>query len=402
MLLGKLGILQGDDFLERVISVSLGEIVLKGLNRKYFEDRLIKNMRRVLSDLGQYKIYKEQGKIYIEGLSGNSEIAIKRLKKIFGLVYVSPCIRVSTEMDEIKAAAYEIMKEVLTDNKPVTFKVETSRSDKRYPLKSPDISRQVGGYVLSKFDNLGVDVHKPEIMLNVDVKEYGYVYIRKERAYGGLPVGTNGKGLLLLSGGIDSPVAGFLMAKRGVEVDSVHFHSYPFTSERAEEKVMDLARIVSMYTGPMKVYSINLLNIQKEINNNCPEDEMTIISRRFMMRIAEKISQNNNYQTLITGENLGQVASQTIFSMDVINRSVEMPILRPLVGMDKVDIIEWSKEIETYETSIQPFDDCCSIFLPKHPVTRPKINDIEESESNLDVERLVTEALESMKIIEIN
>lgn len=387
--------------MDRVISVSLGEIVLKGLNRKYFEDKLIKNMRRVLSDLGEYKIYKEQGKIYIEGIYENNEVAINRLKKIFGLVYISPCIRVSTEMENIKEASYEIMKEELKTDNPVTFKVESSRSDKRYPLKSPEISRQVGGYVLSRFDNLSVDVHKPQIQLNVDVKEYAYIYIRKERAYGGLPVGTNGKGLLLLSGGIDSPVAGFLMAKRGVEIDAIHFHSYPFTSERAEEKVMDLARIVSMYTGPMKVYSINLLNIQKEINKNCPEDEMTIISRRFMMRIAEKVAINRDYQALITGENLGQVASQTIYSMDVINRSVQLPILRPLVGMDKVDIIQWSKEIETYETSIQPFDDCCSIFLPKHPVTRPKIVDIEQSESKLDVDYLVENALESMKIIEI-
>lgn len=387
--------------MDRVISVSLGEIVLKGLNRKYFEDKLIKNMRRVLSDLGEYKIYKEQGKVYIEGIYENNEVAINRLKKIFGLVYISPCIRVSTEMENIKEASYEIMKEELKTDNPVTFKVESSRSDKRYPLKSPEISRQVGGYVLSRFDNLSVDVHKPQIQLNVDVKEYAYVYIRKERAYGGLPVGTNGKGLLLLSGGIDSPVAGFLMAKRGVEIDAIHFHSYPFTSERAEEKVMDLARIVSMYTGPMKVYSINLLNIQKEINKNCPEDEMTIISRRFMMRIAEKVAINRDYQALITGENLGQVASQTIYSMDVINRSVQLPILRPLVGMDKVDIIQWSKEIETYETSIQPFEDCCSIFLPKHPVTRPKIVDIEQSESKLDVDYLVENALESMKIIEI-
>ncbi len=387
--------------MDRVISVSLGEIVLKGLNRKYFEDKLIKNMRRVLSDLGEYKIYKEQGKVYIEGIYENNEVAINRLKKIFGLVYISPCIRVSTEMENIKEASYEIMKEELKTDNPVTFKVESSRSDKRYPLKSPEISRQVGGYVLSRFDNLSVDVHKPQIQLNVDVKEYAYVYIRKERAYGGLPVGTNGKGLLLLSGGIDSPVAGFLMAKRGVEIDAIHFHSYPFTSERAEEKVMDLARIVSMYTGPMKVYSINLLNIQKEINKNCPEDEMTIISRRFMMRIAEKVAINRDYQALITGENLGQVASQTIYSMDVINRSIQLPILRPLVGMDKVDIIQWSKEIETYETSIQPFEDCCSIFLPKHPVTRPKIVDIEQSESKLDVDYLVENALESMKIIEI-
>jgi len=387
--------------LERVISVSLGEIVLKGLNRKYFEDRLIKNMKRVLRDFGEYKIYKEQGKIYIEGLEDHQENAIKRLKKVFGLVYISPCIRTSREMEDIREAGLTLAREKLKGDKITTFKVETSRSDKRYPLKSPEISRDVGGYVLKNTDNLKVDVHNPDFMLYVDIKEYGYVYIDRTKAYGGLPIGTNGKGLLLLSGGIDSPVAGFMMAKRGVEVDAVHFHSYPFTSQRAEEKVLDLAKIVSMYTGPMKIYSVNLLNIQKEINKNCPEDEMTILSRRFMMRIAEEISREKGYQILITGENLGQVASQTIYSVDVINRSVQMPILRPLIGMDKVDIIEISKDIETYETSIKPFEDCCSVFLPKHPVTRPKLEDIVESEAVLDIERLVQEAIEGMKVVNV-
>jgi len=388
--------------LERVISASLGEIVLKGLNRKYFEDRLIKNMKRVLRDFGEYRIYKEQGKIYIEGLEDHQDEAIKRLKKVFGLVYICPCIRTSLEMEDIREAGLKLVKESLPKDKITTFKVETSRSDKRYPLKSPEISRDVGGYVLTNTENLKVDVHNPDFMLYVDVKEYGYVYIDRTRAYGGLPIGTNGKGLLLLSGGIDSPVAGFMMAKRGVEVDAIHFHSYPFTSQRAEEKVMDLAKIVSMYTGPMKIYSINLLNIQKEINENCPEDEMTILSRRFMMRIAEEISKKNGYQILVTGENLGQVASQTIYSVDVINRSVEMPILRPLIGMDKVDIIYMSKEIETYETSIKPFEDCCSVFLPKHPVTRPKLEDIQQSEQALNIDELVMEAIEGMKITKID
>lgn len=387
--------------MERVISVSLGEIVLKGLNRKYFEDRLIKNMKRVLRDFGEYKIYKEQGKIYIEGLEDHQENAIKRLKKVFGLVYISPCIRTSREMENIREAGLTLAREKLKGDKLTTFKVETSRSDKRYPLKSPEISRDVGGYALKNTDNLKVDVHNPDFMLYVDIKEYGYVYIDRTKAYGGLPIGTNGKGLLLLSGGIDSPVAGFMMAKRGVEVDAVHFHSYPFTSQRAEEKVLDLAKIVSMYTGPMKIYSVNLLNIQKEINKNCPEDEMTILSRRFMMRIAEEISREKGYQILITGENLGQVASQTIYSVDVINRSVQMPILRPLIGMDKVDIIEISKDIETYETSIKPFEDCCSVFLPKHPVTRPKLEDIVESEAVLDIERLVQEAIDGMKVVNV-
>lgn len=388
--------------MDRVLSVSLGEVVLKGLNRKYFEDKLIKNIRRALEGLVDISIYKEQGKIYIEGLEGCEEIATNRLKKVFGLVYISPCIRTTTDMEDMRQAALLAVKE-FTDqvDKAFTFKVDVTRSDKRYPLKSPDISRDIGGYILKNSGNLRVDVHAPQILVKVDVKEKGYVYTKRDKAFGGLPVGTNGRGLLLLSGGIDSPVAGFLMAKRGVDIDCIHFHSYPFTSERAEEKIYDLARIMARYTGPLKIFSVNLLNIQKEIGRSCPEDEMTIISRRFMMRIAEKLAAPRGYDALITGENLGQVASQTIQSVDVINRSVEIPILRPLIGMDKVDIIKWSKDIETYETSIQPFEDCCSVFLPKHPVTKPKLIDILNSESNLDIDGLIEDALSNLKIVNI-
>ena len=237
--------------------------------------------------------------------------------------------------------------------------------------------------------------------MNIDIKQNAYIYIDKIRAYGGLPVGTNGKGLLLLSGGIDSPVAGFMMAKRGVEISCVHYHSYPFTSERAEEKVKDLAKILSTFTGKLKIHSVNILPIQKEINKKCPEDEMTILSRRSMMRIAEKISMENGYNALITGENLGQVASQTIHGLNVTNQSTKMVVLRPLVGMDKVDIIDIAREIGTYETSILPFEDCCTVFLPKHPVTRPKVEDIEESEKALDVEDLVNKVIEDLEVYTI-
>lgn len=376
--------------------------MLKGLNRRYFEDRLIKNIKRVLEGLGENIIYKEQGKIYIAGLEANEETVVNRLKKVFGIVYISPCIKTSIEMQDLREAALQSVKEVSTDEtREFTFKIDTVRSDKRYPLKSPEISMDIGGFILKNTSNLRVDVHNPEILVHVDVKEFGYVYVNRVKAFGGLPVGTNGKGMLLLSGGIDSPVAGFLMAKRGVDIDCIHFHSYPFTSERAEEKIYDLARIMGRYTGQLRIFSINLLNIQKEINRNCPEDEMTILTRRFMMRIAERFAQPRGYNALITGENLGQVASQTIHSIDVINRSVDMPILRPLIGMDKVDIIKWAKDIETYETSIQPFEDCCSVFLPKHPVTKPKIEDIINSESALDIEALVTDALSNVKIAAI-
>ncbi len=387
--------------MENVLSVSLGEIILKGLNRKYFEDQLIKHIRKAIKDIGFDNIYKEQGKVYIEACEENFPQLINRLKKVFGLVYISPCIRVNKDMDEISQAAIEVIRKKKERENFTTFKVDSNRADKKFPIKSPDISKKIGGVILNNFEELKVDVHEPETYLYVDIKSYAYVYTDKVKGYGGLPLGTNGKALLLLSGGIDSPVAGFMMAKRGVEISCVHYHSYPFTSERAEEKVKDLARILSRYMGKIKIFSVNLLNIQKEINQKCPEDEMTIISRRFMMRIAERIAQFHQFNALITGENLGQVASQTIYGLNVTNSSVNMPIFRPLIGFDKVDIIEIAKDIETFETSIQPFEDCCTVFLPKHPVTRPKVEDIEKSEESLNVNDLIEAAIRDMSVYTI-
>ncbi|MBC8590862.1 tRNA uracil 4-sulfurtransferase ThiI [Wansuia hejianensis] len=387
--------------MEKVISVSMGEIALKGLNRGYFEDQLTSQIRRAIKDIGYEKIYKEQGKIYIEGEESKFPIMIKRLKKVFGLVHISPCIRVNKDMDQISKAAILAMKEGKTKTDIKTFKVDTNRADKSFPIKSPEVSREIGGLILKEFGDISVDVHNPDIYIYVDIKQNTYIYTEKIKAYGGLPVGTNGKGLLLLSGGIDSPVAGFMMAKRGVDINCVHYHSYPFTSERSEEKVKDLATILSRYTGKIKLFSVNILEIQKEINAKCPEKEMTIISRRFMMRIAEEIAKYNNYNGLITGESLGQVASQTIHGIGVTNDAVNMPVFRPLIGMDKVDIIDISRDIETYETSILPFEDCCTVFLPKHPVTRPRVEDIRKSEETLDVDKLVKEAIENMKIYSI-
>jgi thiamine biosynthesis protein ThiI len=388
--------------LERVISVSLGEVVLKGLNRKYFENKLIENIKRALKNFGDYKIYKEQGKLYIEGLENVESDAIKKLTKIFGIIYVSPCIRTSTDIEDIKKASIILLKEKTVQLQGVvTFKVNTTRSDKRYPLISPEVSRIVGAAILDNLSNVKVDVVTPNITLYIDIKENAYVYIDKFKSRGGLPIGTNGKGLLLLSGGIDSPVAGYMMAKRGLEIDCLHFHSYPFTSQRAEEKVLKLAEEISLYTGPLKLYSINLLNIQKHINENCPEDQMTILSRRFMMRIGERLANENKYDCLITGENLGQVASQTIESIKVIEQSVNTTILRPLIGFDKTDIIKMAIDIETYETSILPYEDCCTVFLPKHPLTRPKLEEILISEENLDIEFLIDEAFKDKKIYKI-
>jgi thiamine biosynthesis protein ThiI len=387
--------------LDKVLSVSVGEIALKGLNRRYFEDKLISQLKSSLKEVQHGRIYKEQGKIYIESDGDDLEEIINRVKKIFGIVHISPCIRVAKDIEELKKAVIEVMRNKKEEGSVKTFKVETNRVDKQFPLKSPEVSRQMGAVILKNVKGLSVDVNNPDIYVYVDIKGHIYVYTDKIKGYGGLPVGTNGKGLLLLSGGIDSPVAGFLMAKRGVEISAIHFHSYPFTSERAEEKVKTIAKILSSYTGKIKMYSVNILDIQKEINQKCPEDQMTILSRRFMMRIAEKVAIDNGIDALITGESLGQVASQTIQSLSVTNASVNLPIFRPLIGLDKTEIIEIAKDIETYETSILPYDDCCTLFLPKHPVTKPRLKDIEESEKNLDVEELINKALETMTVYEI-
>ncbi|HEY4544357.1 MAG TPA: tRNA uracil 4-sulfurtransferase ThiI [Tissierellaceae bacterium] len=387
--------------MKRVISVSVGELVLKKGNRAYFENKLIGQMKKTISDVGFSNFYKDQGKIYIEADYENFDLIINRLQKVFGIVYISPCIKVNKNMEEIKLAALEIMKEEYRENKDITFKVETNRSDKQFELKSPEVSRILGGEILKNFNDLKVDVHSPDVTVNVDIKQNAYIYTKKIEGYRGLPVGSNGRGLLLLSGGIDSPVAGFTMAKRGVKIDCVHYHSYPFTSDRSEEKVKELAKILSRYVGKINFYSVNILNIQKEINKNCPENEMTILSRRFMMRIANEIAKSQNHQALITGESLGQVASQTIEGLTVTTDVVDMPILRPLIGIDKIDIIDIARDIETYETSILPFDDCCTVFLPKHPVINPKVEDIRKSEEAIDVDKLVKEAIDNMTITTI-
>ena len=386
--------------MKKVISVSLGEMALKGGNRKYFEDQLIKQIMNKTQDIRYDKLYKEQGKIYIEAAEEKFESLMERLKNVFGLVYISPCIRVEKDMDQIKEACILNMNERLEENPNIkTFKVDTNRADKKFFLNSPEISRKIGGLLLKEFDNLEVDVHNPEIYMYIDIKQtHAYIYSERLKAYGGMPIGTNGKALLLMSGGIDSPVAGFMMAKRGVSLHCVHYHSYPFTSERGEEKVKELAKKLSMYTGKIKFYSVNILNIQKEINEKCPEKQMTIISRKFMMRIAEKIARHNKLDALITGESLGQVASQTMQGLTVTNESVSIPVFRPLIGMDKVDIIKVAREIDTFETSSLPFEDCCTVFLPKHPVTNPLVEDIKKSEEALDIEGLVNKAIDDMKV----
>ncbi|QQK07438.1 tRNA uracil 4-sulfurtransferase ThiI [Miniphocaeibacter halophilus] len=383
------------------ISVSFGELTLKGNNRKVFEDRAVKKVLNSIKEFNVEKHYKEQGKLYVKANKDDFPEMIKSIKKVFGIIYISPCLKVEKDIEEMEKGIVEFVKEKNITEKS-TFKVEVNRVDKSFKLKSPELNPKLGGAVLKQFgDLLKVDVHNPDFKIYVDVKQNVYIYSDRTKGWGGLPIGSSGRGLLLLSGGIDSPVAGFLLAKRGVEISALHFHSYPFTSDRSVEKVKDLAKLLSYYTGKITMYSINLLPIQKEINEKCREREMTILSRRFMMRIGEKLSQKYEYDALITGESLGQVASQTIQGVSVINQAVEMPILRPLIAMDKTEIIEISREIGTYETSILPFEDCCTVFLPRRPVTKPRLRDIQASEKNLDVDKLVDEAIENMEIFKI-
>lgn len=382
------------------LAVSFGEIFLKGRNRNTFYKTAINNIKRNIRDIGYDDMFQESSKLYIKADRDKFDKLIKAIKKVFGIVYISEVVRCEKTVEDISKTSIDLVKYYDFDN-DMTFKVESKRTDKSFALTSPQLSAKIGGDILGKYKDLKVDIHKPDFTVFIDVKSKAYIYINRVEGLGGLPLGSGGEGLLLLSGGIDSPVAGFLMAKRGMNINAIHFHSYPFTSKRAHQKAMDLAKILSAYTGKMTIYSVNLCDIYKAISKNCPRRETTILSRRFMMRIANKISEKYSYQALITGESLGQVASQTIESVSVINDSSKLPILRPLIAMDKKDIIEISEKIDSYEKAIEPYDDCCSIFAPDSPVTKPKLKYIEKSEENLDIEELEHQAIESMEIIKI-
>ena len=370
--------------------------MLKKNNRKTFIDNVINHAKRMIEDIGYEEIYLDMGKVYIVAAESDIEKIANRLVDVFGIVYVSICYRIDKRIDEFEAAVLKCFDES-SNEATKTFKAHSKRSDKSFEIKSADLNNKIGSIVLANRD-VKVDVHEPDIFIYCDVKKYIYIYSVRLKAKGGLPIGSNGKGLLLLSGGIDSPVAGYLMAKRGVKIDALHFHSYPFTSKRAEEKVHRLAKILTRYTEDIKIHSINLLPIQKEINKNCPEREMTIISRRFMMRIAEEVGKLRRCDALVTGESIGQVASQTIQGLTCTNASVSMPVFRPLIAMDKTEIIDVAKTIGTFETSIIPEEDCCSVFAPKRPVTKPKLDRIEADEASLDVEGLIADAIEKMEV----
>lgn len=386
--------------MEWMLAVSFGEIFLKGKNRHIFYKTAIENIKRNIRDIPYKEMYSESSKLYIRADEKDFEKIKDNILKVFGISYVAYAVKTEKKLESIYEACKVDLEKYFSD-KPYTFKVETKRTDKSFSYKSPELSAKIGGFILRDFPNLKVDVHNPDFKVFIDVKDNVYVYSKRFEGLGGLPIGSSGRGLLLLSGGIDSPVAGFMVAKRGMKLDCIHFHSYPFTSKRALQKAIDLAEIMSAYTGKMRIYSVNLANIYKAINQNCDRRETTILSRRFMMRIANKISEANDYQALVTGESLGQVASQTIESVSVINDSSERPILRPLIAMDKKDIIDISMKIGSYDKSIEPYDDCCSIFAPDKPVTKPKLYYIKLSEENLDIETLENEAINNMEIIEI-
>ncbi len=386
---------------QNIFIVRCGEVALKGMNKPYFERMLAERIRKNLSEFEGTEVQRHEGLIYVRAdKKFEKEKLIRQISRVFGVASISPAVEAESDLDAIGEEAVKYMKELIETKGIKTFKVEAKRADKNFPVKSPDIARIIGAKVLIGCKVLKVDVHNPDVHLFVDLRhDKSYIYQQKIAGFGGLPLGTNGKGMVLLSGGIDSPVAAWMMAKRGMLIEAVHFHSYPYTSQRAQEKVEELARIVASYCGNFKMHVINLLPVQEQIVQHCPEEETTILVRRFMMRIAEKIAEKNKAMMLITGENLGQVASQTAEALVVTDAIVSMPVMRPLIAMDKVDIMEKAEEIGTFETSILPYEDCCTVFLPKHPTTKPKLERIEASESRLDVEGLVSAAVDSEEIV---
>lgn len=390
---------------EKILIVRCGEVALKGMNKPYFERMLAERIHKRLKAAGYGKasVKRHEGLIFVRfDREWETMQLAGEISKVFGVASISPAVESESKMEAIGTEAVKFMERLCKERCVRTFKVEAKRADKQFPIKSPDIARQIGGYVLKGLKVLKVDVHNPDVRLFVDVRhDKSYIYADKISGFGGLPLGTNGKGLVLLSGGIDSPVAAWMMAKRGMMIEAIHFHSYPYTSPRAQEKVEDLAKIVASYCGSFKMHVINILPIQEQIVKNCPEAETTIHVRRFMMRIAEKIAEKNSAMMLITGENLGQVASQTAEALVVTDNCVKMPVMRPLIAMDKIYIIAKAQEIGTFETSIEPYEDCCTVFLPKHPTTKPQLDKIEISDSKLDIDTLVENAIAEEEIINI-
>lgn len=388
--------------MKEIILAKYGEIILKGGNRPRFENILVNNIRNAIKNIAETKVRLAQATVYVDVEDEDKiELVMERLSKIFGIVSITRAVVCEKDIEDIKSKAREYLKNDLTEG--VRFKVEAKRSDKKFPLNSPQICLEVGGFLDDEFPVI-VDVHNPEVTVKVEVRDFNaYVYCAENKiaGQGGMPIGTGSKATLLLSGGIDSPVAGHMISKRGVEIDAVNFFSFPYTSERAKEKVIELASILAQYTSKINLYIVPFTEIQLQIRDNCPEEHMTLIMRRFMMRIAEKLARKHKSIALVTGESVGQVASQTLAALDVTNAAVDMPVLQPLIGMDKLEIIDRSREIGTFETSILPYEDCCTVFTPKHPTTNPKRENIEKTESRLDTETLIEAALAGVELIEV-
>lgn len=386
--------------------VKYAEIGIKGKNRYVFEDALVRRIRERLGRCeGEFLVQKEQGRIYIEAKTEfDQEEVLEGLTHVFGIAHICPVVLVEDKsFGHVCEELVAHMKEELGD-RPFTFKVFAKRSDKEYPMKSPDICSEAGHYILEHMENARVDVHQPEIQVYVEIRGRAYVYVTSIKGPGGMPVGTSDRSMLLLSGGIDSPVAGYMMAKRGVRIEAVYFHAPPYTSERAKQKVIDLARIISEYTGMIRLHIVNFTDIQLSIYDQCPHDELTILMRRYMMRIAQRIAEERHCLSLITGESVGQVASQTMQSLAATDAVCHMPVFRPLIAFDKNDIIEIAERIHTFETSIQPFEDCCTIFVAKHPVTKPSVQKMEESEKKLTekIDAMMDKAIEEREVVEVS
>ena len=384
--------------MKEIILAKYGEIALKGDNRNTFEDMLVKNIKRRLKKIGKFEYFRRQSTIYIEPLEdADIEAALESLKNVFGIGAIQRCAVFEKDFDIVAANVGEYLKPALENAK--TFKVEAKRSDKSFPLKSPDIQQKLGDVVLDNFPHLGVDVHNPEVTVRLEIRDNGaYLSAQRIIGAGGMPVGSSGKALLMLSGGIDSPVAGYMMAKRGLVVDCIHYVSPPYTSDRARLKVEKLCEEMTEFCGNIIFYCVPFTEIQEAIRDNCPEEYFTVIMRRLMVKIANRVCKRDKYGAIITGESLAQVASQTLSALGCTNAAAEFPVFRPVIGMDKIEITEISRKIGTYETSILPYEDCCTVFSPKHPRTKPSLDDIIAAESSFDFDKMIDEAVEKTEV----
>lgn len=383
--------------MKEVLLCKYGELILKGANRSYFENLLLRELRTRMKRAGNFDVSYAQSTIYIEPKDefADIELALEYASKVFGIVSIDRAVVVEKDIDKIKAAAREYLPQFLTGVR--SFKADARRADKTFPMKSPELMREVGGAVLEACPWLKVDVHNPEVTVRVEIRERGaYIHAGGIKGAGGMPLGSSGKGLLLLSGGIDSPVAGYMMAKRGVTLEALHFESFPYTSERAKEKVLELAKLLTEYTTQIKVHVISLTHIQEELRRACDEDYFTLLLRRYMMTLAERVARRNNCHALITGESLAQVASQTMRAIEVTDSAVHIPVYRPCIGLDKEEIIQIARKINTFETSILPYEDCCTVFTPRHPKTRPEMEKVLAEEAKLDFAALCDEAFETL------